>query len=301
MTSRKEMDAAVSRLPVRAWQHAMIVLGDEPRAAAMVARAMDLLVTHYAHAIKNDFQRLFYRIFLNLLRQTECRQSVSALPKHLLQALIPRREDPAPVHPLESLQLTDPAVDADWPRRATSRQAVASALGLLPARQRQAFLLLQVDGLAPPDAAYAAGCSRRALLRRHARALRTLGEIFAVKGCTLAPAETLATCLAAAMPQPTSVHAAALAATADACFEKMNRQRRRPAGRAAALRAWRLRHPAQARGAVLLCLALLGAGLLWRQLPGPAPDPAQTDLRLLTGEVPLEILADPAFEEAENE
>lgn len=301
MANRKEMDFSISRLPTRAWQHALIELDDEPGSATMVARALDQLVTHYAHTIKDDFPRLFYRIFLNALYRVKHQHDRGSWSERLAAALIPRREETTTPHPLENLSLTDPAHDPDWSRRAESRTAVVAALRLLPHAQRTAFLLLDVDALSPADAAFAAGCSRRALLRSRQRAVATLEAIFAVKGSTLSDAQALAAHLTQAMPSPSSGQAAALAAAAGSCHARMTSLRRKPIKLANRLAGWSLRHPGGKSALVLLSLSLLAASALYLTRPAPAPDTAQTDIRLLAGEVPLDVLVDPHFDEAKNE
>jgi DNA-directed RNA polymerase specialized sigma24 family protein len=301
MASRKEMDIVATRLPTQAWQHALIALGDAPAAAAVVARALDLLTSRYAHAIKDDFPRLFYRIFLQLLRRRQFCRDTSRLPARLLAALIPRSEAQRPPHPLELLTVAAPGDDGDWPRQGAHRAALVAALQLLPRTERQAFLLLDGGALDAADAAFACGCSRRALQRRRNRALRTLMAIFAAKGAAFADEAQAIACLVPALPVPDSGQAAALAAAFDASLARLASRRRKPQKASARVAGWALRHPHQQGGLLLALLLALAGGVIVLGRSAPAPDPSATDIHLLAGDAAIDQLLDPHFDEARHE
>lgn len=176
-TSQRERADALNRflagVELKAFRIARTALRNDDDALDAVQDSMLQLARSYAARPSDEWRPLFYRILENRIRDMQRRRTVRNRiiawlpfgardeeggegPDPIAQAVSP---DPAPVAQLEM----DEAMGA-----------LESALGDLPARQRQAFLLRTLEGLDVAQTAVAMGCSEGSVKTHYFRAVQAL-------------------------------------------------------------------------------------------------------------------------------
>jgi RNA polymerase sigma-70 factor (ECF subfamily) len=137
------------------------------------------LVRAYAARPAEEWKPLFYRILENRIRDLQRRRTV----RGRVIAWLPFRGDDEDDEPDPIAQAPSP--EPQPPRRLELEQAVTAlekALGELPRRQQQAFLLRALEGLDVAETAAAMGCSQGSVKTHYFRALQALraqlGELY---------------------------------------------------------------------------------------------------------------------------
>jgi RNA polymerase sigma-70 factor (ECF subfamily) len=156
----------------RAFRIAQIGLRHEQDALDAVQDAMLQLARSYSDRPSDQWRPLFYRILENRIRDLQRRRTV----RGRVMALLPFRgsdaDDDAP----------DPVAEAPDPAPGPVQQlqgvelqrAIGAALETLSARQRQAFLLRNFEGLDVAATAQAMGCSEGSVKTHYSRAVQQL-------------------------------------------------------------------------------------------------------------------------------
>jgi RNA polymerase sigma-70 factor (ECF subfamily) len=153
----------------RAFRMARIALRQDEDALDAVQDAMLQLARRYAQRDPAEWPPLFYRILQNRVRDMQRRRMV----RNKVMALLPwRPDDDAP----------DPVAEAPDPAPGPAAQveggammaALEVALQTLPARQREAFLLRNLEGLDVAQTALAMGCSDGSVKTHYFRAIQAL-------------------------------------------------------------------------------------------------------------------------------
>lgn len=164
---------------LRAFKIAQAALRHEDDALDAVQDAMLQLARAYSARPAEEWKPLFYRILENRIRDMQRRRTV----RNRVISWLPFKSDPDEDEP-------DPVAQArsdDPPpvRRLEIDEAMAAleqALGKLPRRQQQAFLLRTLEGLDVAQTARAMGCSEGSVKTHYFRALQTLraqlGELY---------------------------------------------------------------------------------------------------------------------------
>jgi len=170
-TRSRALNQFLAGVELKAFRIAQAALRHQDDALDAVQDAMLQLARAYAHRPAEEWKPLFYRILENRIRDMQRRRSVRG---RVIQWLPFRREDddeqPDPIaqaqspepQPVKRLQL-DEAVGA-----------LEKALGELPHRQRQAFLLRTLEGLDVAETAAAMGCSEGSVKTHYFRAVQAL-------------------------------------------------------------------------------------------------------------------------------
>jgi RNA polymerase sigma-70 factor, ECF subfamily len=170
----RELDRFLAEIERRAFRMAQVALRDPDDALDAVQDAMLKLARNYARRPSAEWRPLFYRILENGIRDMQRRRSVR---KRFMTWLPGTKEDPdneAP-DPLDSVADTATAV----PERLMQDQAMQkleSSLRELPARQREAFMLRNFEGLDVAETATAMGCSEGSVKTHYSRAVHALRE-----------------------------------------------------------------------------------------------------------------------------
>jgi RNA polymerase sigma-70 factor (ECF subfamily) len=155
----------------KAFRIAQIALRHEDDALDAVQDAMLRLVNNYARRPAAEWPPLFYRILENCVRDVQRRRTVRA--RVLSWMPWTSADDEEFADPLE--QAPDPAPQPPaQAQTAETLQALEEAVAALPARQRQAFLLRNFEGLDVASTARAMGCSEGSVKTHYFRALQTL-------------------------------------------------------------------------------------------------------------------------------
>jgi RNA polymerase sigma-70 factor (ECF subfamily) len=170
-TRSRALNQFLAGVELKAFKIAQAALRHEDDALDAVQDAMLQLARAYADRPTQEWKPLFYRILENRIRDMQRRRTV----RGRVIAWLPFRgeedeEEPDPI-------AQAPSPDPQPPRRLELDQAMAAlekALGELPRRQQQAFLLRTLEGLDVAQTAVAMGCSQGSVKTHYFRALQAL-------------------------------------------------------------------------------------------------------------------------------
>src|SRR5579872_3617510 len=170
----KELEKFLAEIERRAFRMAQVALRDPDDALDVVQDAMLKLTRSYASRPSTEWRPLFYRILENGIRDLQRRRTVR---KRFMVWLPGPKEDPdnEAQDPLESV------ADAGMPvperlMQDEAMEKLESSLRQLPARQREAFMLRNFEGLDVAETASAMGCSEGSVKTHYSRAVHTLRE-----------------------------------------------------------------------------------------------------------------------------
>ena len=157
----------------RALRFAEIAVRDRDEALDLVQDAMIKLARNYAGRPEDEWTPLFYRILQNAIRDWYRRQAVRNRVMVWFGRGTKTDKDYDPV-----AQAPDPAGRSpdEQAETAEAMQQLESAVGQLPARQREAFMLRTFEGLDVAGTAVAMGCSEGSVKTHYSRAVHTLRD-----------------------------------------------------------------------------------------------------------------------------
>jgi RNA polymerase sigma-70 factor, ECF subfamily len=170
----RELDKFLAEIERRAFRMAQVALRDPDDALDVVQDAMLKLARNYATRPSGEWRPLFYRILENGIRDLQRRRSVR---KRFMTWMPGPKEDPdnEAQDPLDNVADQGP----DVPERLMQDQAMQqleTSLRELPARQREAFMLRNFEGLDVAETATAMGCSEGSVKTHYSRAVHALRE-----------------------------------------------------------------------------------------------------------------------------
>lgn len=160
----------LASVELRAFKIAQTALRHEDDALDAVQDAMLQLARAYAHRPAEEWRPLFYRILENRIRDMQRRRMVRDRVMSWWPFTADGQEEPGPI--AEAAAEEPPPV-----RRLELDEAMSAlerAVGGLPRRQQQVFLLRTLEGLDVAQTARAMGCSEGSVKTHYFRALRTL-------------------------------------------------------------------------------------------------------------------------------
>jgi RNA polymerase sigma-70 factor (ECF subfamily) len=167
----RSLEAFLASVERKAFRIAQIALRHEADALDVVQDAMMQLSSRYAARPAQEWKPLFYRILENRVRDMQRRRNV----RSRVMAYMPWRgeEDEDAADPI------DMAVDQGPlpPAQLESDEAMAAleqAIAALPARQREAFLLRNFEGMDVAETAATMKCSQGSVKTHYFRALQAL-------------------------------------------------------------------------------------------------------------------------------
>ena len=160
----------------KAFRIAQIALRHEADALDTVQDAMLQLSLRYASRPAEEWRPLFYRILENRIRDVQRRRSV----RNRFMAMLHWRGDPRSseeedrtADPIEQAVDNSPGPTAQLESE-EALAAIERAVGTLPTRQRQAFLLRNIEGLDVAQTAAAMKCSQGSVKTHYFRAVQAL-------------------------------------------------------------------------------------------------------------------------------
>jgi RNA polymerase sigma-70 factor (ECF subfamily) len=170
----RELEKFLAEIERRAFRMAQVALRDPDDALDVVQDAMLKLTKNYASKPSAEWRPLFYRILENGIRDLQRRRSVR---NRIMTWLPGPKEDPEneAQDPLESV--ADSA--APIPEVLMQDQAMVQlevSLRALPARQREAFMLRNFEGMDVAETAKAMGCSEGSVKTHYSRAVHALRQ-----------------------------------------------------------------------------------------------------------------------------
>jgi RNA polymerase sigma-70 factor (ECF subfamily) len=156
----------------RALRIAEISIRDRDEALDLVQESMVKLARNYADKPADEWTPLFYRILQNRIRDWQRHQAV----RGRVMVWFGRGNEDNDYDPVAAAP--DPAGRTP-DEQLQSQEAMASledALGRLPARQREAFMLRTFEGMDVAGTATAMGCSEGSVKTHYSRAVHSLRE-----------------------------------------------------------------------------------------------------------------------------
>lgn len=169
----RELERFLIDVERRAYRIARIAIRNDADALDIVQDAMLQLARRYSDRPSAEWRPLFYRILQNRIRDFQRRLKVrSKVMSWFSAANAPDEERSDPYEsvpdggfsPLERLSMDE------------SMRTLERALGKLPARQQEAFMLRNFEGLDVAQTATAMGCSEGSVKTHYSRAVHTLRE-----------------------------------------------------------------------------------------------------------------------------
>jgi RNA polymerase sigma-70 factor (ECF subfamily) len=164
----RAMDAFLADVERKAFIIARISLRDDEDALDAVQDAMIKLVQKYASRPQGEWKPLFYRILKNRIVDLQRRRNV----RQRFMAWLPISEDaPDPIAEAPGRPVEQPDRQLELSETMVSLE---TAVGNLPARQSQAFLLRTMEGLNVAETASVMGCSQGSVKTHYFRAVHSL-------------------------------------------------------------------------------------------------------------------------------
>ena len=170
----KELEKFLAEIERRAFRMAQVALRDPDDALDVVQDAMLKLTRNYASRPSPEWRPLFYRILENGIRDMQRRRTVR---KKVMAWLPGPKEDPdnEAADPLENVADSGPTIPERL-MQAQAMQHLEESLRALPARQREAFMLRNFEGMDVAETASAMACSEGSVKTHYSRAVHALRE-----------------------------------------------------------------------------------------------------------------------------
>ncbi len=166
----RAMERFLAEVERRALRIAVLSVGDRDDALDIVQDAMFKLVRNYADRPSEEWRPLFFRILANRITDQQRRRTV----RQRLMAWLAPPDDDEEADPMAQLPDPHPGAPAEVLERAEAMAALEVAVGRLPLRQRQAFLLRSLEGLDVAATAAAMGCTEGSVKTHYSRAVHSL-------------------------------------------------------------------------------------------------------------------------------
>ena len=188
LSTPAELSQFLSSVERRAYKHAVFAVRDDHTALDIVQDAMLKLAEKYGGKPAEELPLLFQRILQNTIRDYYRRQKVRNAWTTLFSGLQSKNEEEE-FDPLDVLQdsenQTAPAAPEESLQQSQIIALIEQALGKLPARQREAFLLRYWEGLDTMETALAMGCTEGSVKTHCSRAVHALAASLKEKGVEL--------------------------------------------------------------------------------------------------------------------
>ncbi|TAN76281.1 MAG: RNA polymerase sigma factor [Gallionella sp.] len=188
LASPTELSQFLGTVERRAYKQAMFATHNEHTALDIVQDAMVKLAEKYGDKPVAELPLLFQRILQNTIRDYYRRQKVRNAWMTLFSSLAPKNETDE-YDPLDSLRddenQSTPAAPDESLQQNQVIALIEQALGKLPARQREAFLLRYWEGMDTTETASAMGCSEGSVKTHCSRAAHALAVSLKAKGVEL--------------------------------------------------------------------------------------------------------------------
>ena len=174
LDTRGSLNAFLAGVERRAFRIAQMALRNPDDALDAVQDAMLQLAKRYAQRPEAEWPPLFYRILQSRIRDCQRRRVVRNRVMSLFGGQREAEDDPPdPIEAAPDLAGREPAEQV---AQSVAMQALETALEVLPARQREAFVLRILEGLDVADTASSMGCSEGSVKTHLSRAVHSLRQ-----------------------------------------------------------------------------------------------------------------------------
>ena len=165
----------------------MFAVRNEESALDVVQDSMMKLAEKYGDRPAEELPMLFQRIMQNTIRDYYRRSKVRSLWTTLLSAFSPNDEEE--YDPLETLEVESGSYTPSTPdgqlEQSQVLEIIEKEIKMLPARQREAFLMRYWEDMDVAETASAMGCSEGSVKTHCSRATHALAVALKAKGITL--------------------------------------------------------------------------------------------------------------------
>ena len=170
----RELDQFLAQIERRAFRMAQVALRNADDALDVVQDAMLKLARHYAGRPSAEWRALFFRILQNGIRDLQRRQTVR---RRFMSWMPGPKQDPdeEAQDPLDNVADASPG-HTDILMQGEAMRQLEKSLRALPARQREAFMLRNFEGMDVAATAAAMGCSEGSVKTHYSRAVHSLRE-----------------------------------------------------------------------------------------------------------------------------
>ena len=170
----RELDQFLAQIERRAFRMAQVALRNPDDALDVVQDAMLKLARSYAARPSEEWRPLFFRILQNGIRDLQRRQTVR---RRFMSWMPGPKEDPdeEAQNPLDNVPDAGPG-QSDLLMQDEAMRQLEKSLRALPARQREAFMLRNFEGMDVAETAAAMGCSEGSVKTHYSRAVHSLRE-----------------------------------------------------------------------------------------------------------------------------
>jgi len=172
LESGTKMEGFLREVETRAFRIAVVSTRDADEALDIVQDAMISLARRYSDRSVDEWRPLFYRILKNRIRDWQRRSIVRGRVMSFFGGQESEEYDPIAQAPGPSSENPTEAL-----ARSDAMDALEQALGELPRRQREAFMLRNFEGLDVAQTAAAMGCSGGSVKTHYSRAVHRLREM----------------------------------------------------------------------------------------------------------------------------
>ncbi len=191
LATRQELSDFLAEAERRAYKQALFAVRDEHVALDIVQDSMMKLALKYASKPTEELPLLFQRIMQNTIRDYYRRQKIRSLWTTLFSAFTPndQNKNQEDFDILETLQIKPESNFAQEPdaqlERAQLIGLIEKAMEILPARQREAFILRYWEEMSLAETALIMKCSEGSVKTHCSRAVHALATILREKGVKL--------------------------------------------------------------------------------------------------------------------
>lgn len=191
LATRQELSDFLAETEKRAYKQALFAVHNEHVALDIVQDSMMKLALKYASKPTDELPLLFQRILQNTIRDYYRRQKIRSLWTTLFSAFTPNDQDKnqEDFDILETLQVKQESNFAKEPdvqlERAQLIGLIEKAMEILPARQREAFMLRYWEEMSLAETAIIMKCSEGSVKTHCSRAVHALATILREKGVKL--------------------------------------------------------------------------------------------------------------------
>ncbi|MDR1311004.1 MAG: RNA polymerase sigma factor [Burkholderiaceae bacterium] len=185
MATDKELSDFLASIERRAFKQAIYAVKKEEAALDIVQDAMLKLAEKYGDKSVSEYPMLFCRILQNTINDYFRRENVRNSRIRLFSSL----SDAAERDDFDVLDVLDGEEEGGWAESAERQMErtqligiIEKALGNLPSRQRDAFLMRYLYDMDVAETAAALQCSEGTVKTHCSRAVHTLAKILKAKG-----------------------------------------------------------------------------------------------------------------------
>ncbi len=187
LASEKELSDFLKSIEKRAFKRTVFTVRNDEAALDIVQDAMIRLADKYGDRPPAELPLVFQRILSNATMDWFRREKVRGVVQNFSE--FSTSDDDGEFDILEALQAVDGSLGTESASDAVSRtqilRLIETAVGELPARQREAFLLRYWEEFDVEETAAAMGCSQGSVKTHCSRAVHALAKALRSQGITL--------------------------------------------------------------------------------------------------------------------